>query len=135
MDKGPQHPTRPAEPTATSARPVIDLVAEKAEILRRYRGLLRSIKGLDKATVYFDFGRMGCPFDLRVSFWQPLSGNRVGEVGVVHPERRHFIEWLQRQQLDLDSRSRNQVLGQSLTVSVPCGVLDLGNSGGGGASQ
>ncbi|MBK9514410.1 MAG: bifunctional (p)ppGpp synthetase/guanosine-3',5'-bis(diphosphate) 3'-pyrophosphohydrolase [Flavobacteriales bacterium] len=45
MDKGPQHPTRPAEPTATSARPVIDLVAEKAEILRRYRGLLRSIKG------------------------------------------------------------------------------------------
>jgi len=99
------------------------------------RGLLRSIKGLDKATVYFDFGRMGCPFDLRVSFWQPLSGNRVGEVGVVHPERRHFIEWLQRQQLDLDSRSRNQVLGQSLTVSVPCGVLDLGNSGGGGASQ
>ena len=45
MDKGPQHPTPPAEPAATSARPVIDLVAEKAEILRRYRGLLRSIKG------------------------------------------------------------------------------------------
>ncbi|MBK9418555.1 MAG: bifunctional (p)ppGpp synthetase/guanosine-3',5'-bis(diphosphate) 3'-pyrophosphohydrolase [Flavobacteriales bacterium] len=45
MDKGPQHPTRPAEPAVTSARPVIDLVAEKAEILRRYRGLLRSIKG------------------------------------------------------------------------------------------
>ena len=45
MDKGPQHPTPPTEPAATSARPVIDLVAEKAEILRRYRGLLRSIKG------------------------------------------------------------------------------------------
>jgi GTP pyrophosphokinase len=45
MDKGPQHPTPPSEPAATSARPVIDLVAEKAEILRRYRGLLRSIKG------------------------------------------------------------------------------------------
>ena len=45
MDKGPQHPTPPAEPAVTSARPVIDLVAEKAEILRRYRGLLRSIKG------------------------------------------------------------------------------------------
>jgi guanosine-3',5'-bis(diphosphate) 3'-pyrophosphohydrolase len=45
MDKGHQHPTRPAEPAVTSARPVIDLVAEKAEILRRYRGLLRSIKG------------------------------------------------------------------------------------------
>jgi guanosine-3',5'-bis(diphosphate) 3'-pyrophosphohydrolase len=45
MDEGHQHPTRPAEPAVTSARPVIDLVAEKAEILRRYRGLLRSIKG------------------------------------------------------------------------------------------
>lgn len=99
------------------------------------RGLLRFVKGLDKATVYFDFGRMGCPFDLRVTLWQPHSANDVGEVGAVHPERRHFIEWMQRQQLDLDARTQNKVLGGSLTVSVPCGVLDLGNSGGGGASQ
>ena len=45
MDKGPSHATQPASAAENPARPVIDLVAEKAEILRRYRGLLRSIKG------------------------------------------------------------------------------------------
>ena len=46
MDKGPHSTPVPATETATrAAKPVIDLVAEKAEILRRYRGLLRSIRG------------------------------------------------------------------------------------------
>ena len=46
MDKGP-HTGKPAPDTGTAkpAKPTIDLVAEKAEILRRYRGLLRSIRG------------------------------------------------------------------------------------------
>ncbi len=42
MDKG--SPSGTAE-TSKPIAPVIDLVAERAEILRRYRGLLRSIKG------------------------------------------------------------------------------------------
>src|SRR5690606_8705919 len=44
MDKG----TRTDDNTVATTRPaapVIDPVAERAEILRRYRGLLRSIKG------------------------------------------------------------------------------------------
>jgi len=46
MDKGPNIPVPEVETTATKpAKPVIDHVAERAEILRRYRGLLRSIRG------------------------------------------------------------------------------------------
>lgn len=46
MDKGPNS-AKPAPEAGTPkpVKPVIDLVAEKAEILRRYRGLLRSIRG------------------------------------------------------------------------------------------
>ncbi|HRP00179.1 MAG TPA: HD domain-containing protein, partial [Flavobacteriales bacterium] len=46
MDKGPHSPVTPApEPATTKGKPVIDLEKERAEILRRYRGLLRAIKG------------------------------------------------------------------------------------------
>jgi GTP pyrophosphokinase len=46
MDKGPNSPaTAPQEPSATKVKPVIDVERERAEILRRYRGLLRAIKG------------------------------------------------------------------------------------------
>ncbi len=46
MDKGPHSPATPApEPATTKGKPVIDLEKERAEILRRYRGLLRAIKG------------------------------------------------------------------------------------------
>lgn len=49
MDKGPKIPpsAQAEESPATTkpAKPVIDHVAERAEILRRYRGLLRSIRG------------------------------------------------------------------------------------------
>ncbi len=46
MDKGPHiTASEPSDPIGKPAAPVIDHGAEKAEILRRYRGLLRSIRG------------------------------------------------------------------------------------------
>jgi GTP diphosphokinase / guanosine-3',5'-bis(diphosphate) 3'-diphosphatase len=46
MDKGPHIPApEAAVETPKPSKPVIDHVAERAEILRRYRGLLRSIRG------------------------------------------------------------------------------------------
>lgn len=97
--------------------------------------LLRSIKGIKQANVYFDFKEMGCPFDLRFKLFQPYNLNQVGEVGEPHPERRFFLDWLQRQQFDLPAPTRNAVIGQITTVSVPCTVLNLGTTSGGGASQ
>ena len=97
--------------------------------------LLRSVKDIKQANVYFDFNAMGCPFEVRFRLYQPHSLNSVGEVGEVHPERLFFLDWLRRQQLDLPPRTHNAVLGQISTVSVPCTVLNLGATSGGGASQ
>jgi hypothetical protein len=99
------------------------------------RTYLRSVKDITKARVYFDFNDMKCPFDLRVQMNQPVSNNRIGEVGAAVPERRFFLDWLSRQSIQLDKQTQNKVMGQSFNVSVPCGVLTLGNQGGGGAGQ
>jgi hypothetical protein len=96
---------------------------------------LSNVKGIDKAVVYFDFRRMACPFELRFMLMQPFTVNTVGEVGDSHPERRHFIEWLKRQELNVPKRLLNRVVSESMTIAVPCGVLNLGPTTGGGASQ
>lgn len=97
--------------------------------------LLRSLKGVTTAAVYFDFKEMGCPFDLQFTPMQPHAPNRIGEVGRPDPERRFFLDWLSRQQLGLPPSQLNAVLGQTMLVNVPCTVLNLGSSSGGSASQ
>jgi hypothetical protein len=97
--------------------------------------LLRNLKGIRSTSLYFDFHTMGCPFDLRFTAMQPHALNQVGEMGAPNPERRFFLEWLSRQQLDMPQRELNALLGQSALVSVPCTVLRLGQQSGGGGSQ
>ena len=97
--------------------------------------LVGSVKGIGQANVYFDFNEMGCPFDLRFALRQPHGLNSVGEVGDAFPARRFFLDWLRRQSLDFPEKDRNAVQGQITTVSVPCTVLKLGTTTGGGASQ
>jgi hypothetical protein len=96
---------------------------------------LGAVKDIRSANVYFDFNAMGCPFDLRLHMLQPFAANQVGELDAPRPERRFFMDWLSRQQLDLDARTNNMVLGQHMDLRVPCTVLSLGNAPGGGASQ
>jgi hypothetical protein len=96
---------------------------------------LRSVRDLKKANAYFDFNQMGCPFDVRMSLYQPFSANRVFQVGQPNLERSMFLDWLSRQELNIDRRTLHRVLGQQWTVSVPCTVLHLGASAGGGASK
>jgi hypothetical protein len=97
--------------------------------------LLRGLKGIESANAYFDFNTMGCPFDVRFEPLQPVLPNAVGEIGTHHPERRFFLEWLTRQQIDLPKPQLNALLGQRTVVTVPCTVLHLGANAGGGASK
>lgn len=96
---------------------------------------LRNVKGIQKANVYFDFKEMGCPFEVRLTLLQPHGRNKVGELGEPNSERRFFVDWLRRQELNLDAKTLNAVLGQEVTLTVPCTVLNLGTKSGGGASQ
>ena len=109
------------------------LEAERARLtLVQY---LRATKDIGKAQVYFSFNEMKCPFDVRIAMNQPIGNNRIGEIGESVPERAFFLDWLSRQRLILPNQQQNLAIGKSPTVSVPCGVLNLGASGGGGASQ
>lgn len=74
---------------------------------------------------YFDFATMGCPFDVRLSYFQPHSRNAVGELENANPARQPFLDWLAGLQLNFSERGNTAVLGDAMTVSVPCGKLDL----------
>jgi hypothetical protein len=86
---------------------------------------LGSVKDLDRLQVFFDFNTMGCPFDVALSLRQPHGRNYVGEIGPAQSARRPFLDWLASLSLDLTPRQLTEVLGESMTISVPCGTLDL----------
>lgn len=86
---------------------------------------VRALADLERHKVRFDFSTMRCPFDVRLVLFQPYARNEVGEIGSSQPDRREFIEWLKGVELALNPRQRSQVVGDSMTISVPCGVLDL----------
>jgi hypothetical protein len=80
---------------------------------------------LESQHVRFDFTTMGCPFEVRFVLRQPYLDNEVGEVERHDPNRREFLEWLKRVDLKLSSRNHRLVIGDSMTITVPCVVLDL----------
>jgi hypothetical protein len=73
----------------------------------------------------FNLDRMGCPFDLRLTYYQPYLPNAVSELGSSMPEREEFLLWLERATLRVPERQNIAVLGQSIALSVPCGRIDL----------
>lgn len=90
--------------------------------------LQQFVDGMDKLEqqrVRFDFSTMNCPFEVRLRLYQPFAKNSVGEVERSDPNRREFIEWLKGLALKLPDEAARQIVGQSATISVPCGVLDL----------
>ncbi len=90
--------------------------------------LQQFVDGLDKLEqqrVRFDFSTMNCPFDVRLNLYQPFARNSVGEIERADPNRREFIEWLRGVALKLPEAAAPQIIGQAMTVSVPCGTLDL----------
>ena len=86
---------------------------------------VRALDKLEAEHVKFDFANTACPFDVRFVLRQPVLSNEVGEIERSDPNRREFIEWLKTVSLKIPERDRAQVLGDSMTLSVPCGVLDL----------
>jgi hypothetical protein len=89
-------------------------------------GLRRLVQAAEFAPpARFDFGSMGCPFDVRLTHYQPFKPHVVAQLGEAREERRDFIHWLSQVRLRLDKDQPLELLGQSFTVSVPCGSLDL----------
>lgn len=74
---------------------------------------------------YFDMNTMGCPFDLRIDYMQPHAANSVGELDTVRPERKPLMDWLSSLRFKLLESVNTSLLGDSFTLHVPCGILDL----------
>jgi hypothetical protein len=73
----------------------------------------------------FDTTTMGCPFDLRMTHYQPFRPHGVRQVGQALPEREDFVDWLSQIELKFDKDTALTVLGDVFTVHVPCVRLDL----------
>lgn len=90
--------------------------------------LLQFLAGLEnpaKGRPRFDFNTMGCPFDVRFMLRRPYLDNMIGEVGAPNPNRREFIEWLRDVRLKVSDSQLAVLIGSTMTISVPCTVLDL----------
>lgn len=77
------------------------------------------------APAFFDTAAMQCPFELRVTYNRPYGSNQIGELGEPVVDRRAFLQWLARVELQLPDPQANRVLGQSFNLSVPCTRLDI----------
>lgn len=87
--------------------------------------LMRLSKGIRQATLQFDTRQMGCPFEVRLEYWQPYSRNLVGEVGEPNPARRPLLEWLRTVELDLSAQDHNTVFGDTAHITVACLNINL----------
>jgi hypothetical protein len=74
---------------------------------------------------YFDFGTMNCPFDVRITYYQPYTTNRVVELDSSHPARKPLLAWLSQVKLNLTEKSSLAVVGDETIISIPCGHLDI----------
>jgi hypothetical protein len=84
-----------------------------------------AIDQIDKHRVRFDLTSMSCPFDVDLKLYQPYTENAVGEVGVPNPNRQSFLAWLRTVALRIPPVTLKQVLGDTIRISVPCGLVDL----------
>ena len=100
---------------------------ERAHLLKdsTLQTFVGSLTDESRRLVRFDFTTMGCPFEVRFVLWRPHATNVVGELERADPNRREFIEWLRTVDLDAPKTLHDELVGDSMTISVPCGVLDL----------
>jgi hypothetical protein len=74
---------------------------------------------------YFDLGTMRCPFDVRLEYLRPHTRNRVLELENSDPARQPLLDWLSQMTFKLPSANNRKVLGESMTIKVPCGTVNL----------
>jgi hypothetical protein len=99
---------------------------EKKYVLRDLDliNLLKNAKNL-KTPVDFDFNTMSCPFEVKLTYYQPILPNKLQELDNTQANRLPFLNWLKLLEIDLDSDQQSKILGDFMVVTVPCGILRL----------
>lgn len=111
---------------ATDLVYVFKLIGDKRTLLKNVNvaSIVKAAASFPRPA-YFDWNTMGCPFDLQLTYFQPHRPNDVKQLETDRPERKAFMDWLGRLRLKLDDKTNTAVLGDTMTLSVPCGQLDL----------
>lgn len=84
-----------------------------------------SMRGIRQQRVEFDLDKMGCPFDVTLTYWQPQFRNDVTAVGKPDARRTQLLEWLRDADLDLSRSHLDAIFGDRVSFTVPCGRIDL----------
>lgn len=103
-------------------RPNQDAPAFKPFELGDFLGMVRGASAL---RAHFDLNSMQCPFKVSYIVRQPALRNSASSVGEPNPNRTAFLEWLGSLPLDLPAPTESALFDESLTVNVPCLVLNL----------
>ena len=74
--------------------------------------------GLRPLTV--DTRTMGCPFNLPLTYRQPMLRNVLHTVGPHVAAREPLLEWLRGVALDLKSSALDSIFGDTADIAVPC---------------
>lgn len=104
------------------------MFADGNRVVLRDTSLVNLMKNakLPSVPVRFDFDKMQCPFDLRITYRQPFAGNLVGQVGNTLESRKPLTDWLADIEFkDISTSTTTKILGERFNVTVPCGSLEL----------
>jgi hypothetical protein len=74
---------------------------------------------------YFDTNTMGCPFDVRLAYYRPHSSNDVRELDNTNLARRPLLDWISQLELSFPVETNTELLGQEITLTVPCMTIDI----------
>jgi hypothetical protein len=89
---------------------------------------LKTVLGAAKTyakPAFFDLNKMGCPFELRISYYQPWIKNHVAELNQSNPARAPLLNWLAGMVLDLPEKQNLTVMSDKFNLEIPCGIIDL----------
>ncbi len=86
---------------------------------------LGSTTNLGLRPLAVDTTGMGCPFNLRLTYRQPMLRNVLYTVGPYMAAREPLLEWLRGAALDLNSIALDSIFGDTADIAVPCIKLDI----------
>ena len=89
------------------------------------KSFLATVKPVAPGSAFFDTRTMKCPFDVRLTWQQPYEPNLVAELEEDVPARHAFLDWMAQREFNIAARSSNLLLGQQMTVHIPCATIDL----------
>ncbi len=87
--------------------------------------VIRATEGIEKQTLAINTQDMGCPFEVKLRYLQPLAPNQVGQVGAYDPAREPLTQWLRNVTLKLPHRTLDIIYADIADVAVPCLKIDL----------